>query len=113
MKLNQKDLLLHAQLKGLFLPESMSPKEIIEYIRKHEDGEKIDVAAMHHPFWEMSDIQMTWVEDHFDTISAQHPGFPDCIRCEAAMRVKCFLENLKTMIRGGYLNQDNPWLLKR
>ena len=113
MKLNQKDLLLQAQLEGLFLPVHTTPGDIIDFMKRHRAGENIDVGSMDHPLLELSTIMMSWVEDHFDTISAQHDGIPDCITCQETRKVKCFIENMKTLIRGGYINQENPWLLKR
>lgn len=112
MKLNHQDLLKQARLLGLYLPDNIPPEEVIEYTKRHIAGEKIRTIDMDHPLMELRATMMTWVEDHFSTISAQHKGTPDCIACPAARVVGCFLENRKFLERGGYISQEDPWLLE-
>ena len=108
MKLNKADLLKLGQLRRTILPEEASGPELVDYL----NGKKKAPVVVRQPLSTAKAIMFQWVLDNFTIIKAQHRGFPDCTGCPNAHFSLCFLENIESLRRGGYLTTEDPWLLK-
>jgi len=107
MKYNHSDLLHIAQLHGITCPSDATPEEIIGYLKAGEGPPR----PFHDPERELRATMMSWVEDHWAVVLAQHIGELDCIACPAGRIASCFLANRNQLQLEGRVKTEDPWLL--